>query len=112
MPKVNADIGHPDVVSRVAARSGLPKRIVRQVLHALIEEIIVALQAGHSVHLHRLGIFATRVSPPRTTQNPNDRSQTIVIPRRLAIVFRRSRSLAHKVRHGPFGASITERRPS
>lgn len=112
MPKVKADIVFPDLLRRVSRRSGVTQRVARRVIDAMIEELTGSLQLGHSVHVNRLGVFATRIAQSRTTSNPNDRSQRIVVPPRLSIVYRRSPSLAKKVRRGPLGASLRERRTS
>lgn len=67
------------LISRIAQRSGSTEQAASDNLHALVEVITEALQAGEKVNIDTLGSFAKIVKPERVGRVPGT-DEPLVFP--------------------------------
>jgi len=81
-----------DLISNIAAKSGLTKRDVENVLNGFLGEVTEALQNGDKVQLIGFGTFETRTRAGRTGRNPQT-GKTITIPESKVPAFKAGNKL-------------------
>ena len=86
-----------DLVSNIAAQSGLTKKDVDTVLGGVINEISAALKSGDKVQLAGLGTFETRSRSARSGRNPQT-GKTIEIAASTVPAFKAAKALKDAVK--------------
>jgi len=76
-----------ELVSSMAAKSGLSKEVAKKALDACVESIVDALKAGDKVALVGFGTFSVATRPERQGINPATQ-QTITIPAKNVAKFK------------------------
>lgn len=85
-----------DLISSIAAKSGLSKKSSEVALNAVIDSIQDALKAGEKVTLVGFGTFEVRKRAERKGRNPQTKEE-ITIPASNAPVFKAGKGLKEKV---------------
>ncbi|HHV59244.1 MAG TPA: HU family DNA-binding protein [Clostridiaceae bacterium] len=85
-----------DLISAIAAKSGMSKKSSEIALNAVIESIQDALKAGEKVTLVGFGTFEVRKRAERKGRNPQTK-EIITIPASFAPVFKAGKGLKEKV---------------
>ena len=85
-----------ELVSAIAAKSGLSKKNSELALNAMISSIEDSLVAGEKVVLVGFGTFEVKQSAERKGRNPQTREE-ITIPASKAPVFKAGKGLKEKV---------------
>ena len=86
-----------DVISRIAADTGMKKRDASKAVESLIESITRSLKRGDPVSFVGFGTFKTSSRKARTARNPQT-GATITIPKRRVPRFSAGKSLRQAVR--------------
>jgi nucleoid DNA-binding protein len=86
-----------ELIDRVAQHTRLPKKDIRQILEAVVQEIGAALAEGEKVKLSRFGTFDLRHYPQRMGTNPKT-GEPVLHPERYAPSFRASTTLKRRIR--------------
>ena len=76
-----------ELVSSMAAKSGLSKEAAKKALDACVESIVDALKAGDKVALVGFGTFSVATRPERQGINPATQ-QSITIPAKNVAKFK------------------------
>jgi DNA-binding protein HU-beta len=86
-----------DLVDIVAAKTGLTKRDVAQVVEAMLEAIKVSLAQHKHIEVREFGTFKVKRRKASMKYNPRDRSQKVVVPEKMVPVFKPSKFLKERV---------------
>ena len=86
-----------DLISSVAAKTGLSKKASESAINAVVSSIEESLQSGEKVVLVGFGTFEVRERAERKGRNPQTREE-IVIPASKAPVFKAGKGLKDKVK--------------
>ncbi len=81
-----------ELISAVAANSGLSKKDSEKALNAFVEAVEAALKAGDKVQLVGFGSFEVRERAERKGRNPQTKAE-IVIPASKLPVFKAGKAL-------------------
>ena len=81
-----------DVVSRIAAHTGLTKTDVQMVVEGFIDSVKKATSEGESLEIRGFGSFHVVKRAPRTARNPKT-GEVVKIPSRNMPVFKPSNEL-------------------
>ena len=85
-----------ELVSAIAAKSGLSKKNSEAALNALVASVEDALVAGEKVVLVGFGTFEVRQRAERKGRNPQTKEE-IIIPASKAPVFKAGKGLKDKI---------------
>jgi integration host factor subunit alpha len=91
-----AAIKKADLVENLFNTLGLNKRESKEIVEALFEEIILALENGEQVKLSGLGNFKLRDKRQRPGRNPKTGKEIPVSPRRV-VTFRAGQKLRNRI---------------
>lgn len=84
------------LVERVAESTDLSKKAAAELLDAVLENILLALEQGDEVQLVGFGKFKTSVRAERQGRNPQT-GEALVIPARTVVVFSPGKELRDAV---------------
>ena len=96
-----------EIAERVAQMTGLPQVSVKQVVQALLDEIVTELSSSNRLEFRDFGVFEVVVRKARTGRNPRTGSKVAVPPKRV-VTFKMGKVMKDKVSSvssGPSGAS-------
>ncbi|MDI6861706.1 MAG: HU family DNA-binding protein [Caldisericia bacterium] len=82
----------PEIVSAIAEKAGVTKKVAAATLEAFIETVMDALKKGEKVALVGFGTFEVRERKPRKGINPQTR-KPIQIPAKKVPAFRPGKEL-------------------
>ncbi|MBC7194642.1 MAG: HU family DNA-binding protein [Caldisericia bacterium] len=82
----------PEIVSAIAEKAGVTKKVAAATLEAFIETVMDALKKGEKVALVGFGTFEVRERKPRKGINPQTR-KPIQIPAKKVPAFRAGKEL-------------------
>lgn len=82
----------PEIVSAIAEKAGVTKKVAAATLEAFIETVMDALKKGEKVALVGFGTFEVRERKPRKGINPQTR-KPIQIPAKRVPAFRPGKEL-------------------
>ena len=85
-----------ELITKIAADSGLSKKDSEKALTAALDAITAALQEGEKVQLVGFGIFDVKERAARTGRNPKTK-ETIEIPASVVPVFKAGKALKDAV---------------
>jgi integration host factor subunit beta len=85
-----------NLIDRIAESTGTPQTLVKTVVQQLFDEVITQLGQGNRLELRDFGILETRISPPRTAQNPRTLAK-VNVPAKRRIVFKPGRFLKQQL---------------
>jgi len=76
-----------DLIDRVSEQTHQPRARVKRLIHCLMRNIIIDLQAGNRIELRAFGVFEVRQRAARVAQNPKT-LQPIPVPARRTVKFK------------------------
>ncbi len=76
-----------DLINRIAESTGCTHIHTKAVVQEFFKEIISELAKGNRLEFRDFGVFATRTSPARTTQNPRT-LERVEVPARRRVAFK------------------------
>jgi nucleoid DNA-binding protein len=85
-----------DIVDSIAAKIGVPKAQVQQMVDDVFDLIAEGLTRGEKIDLRGFGTFSVRDSKARTGRNPQS-GEPIQIPARRVPAFKPGKELKEKV---------------
>ena len=88
-----------DIVARLQADLGLPKRKAVEITECLLEQIKASLESGEDVLVTGFGKFCLKDKNARRGRNPATGEEAILPPRRV-VTFKCSGKLRRKVNGG------------
>lgn len=71
-----------DLIARISEQTRQPRARVKRLLHALLRNMIIDLQAGHRIELREFGVFEVKQRAARIGRNPRTLERIPVPPRR------------------------------
>lgn len=74
------------MVDAIAAKTGISKKTIREVLDAQVETITAAVTGGHDVRVSGLGTFKLGKRAARMGRNPNT-GEAVAIPEKTVVRF-------------------------
>jgi len=81
-----------ELVSAMAEKSGLTKKITEAALNALLEVVEEALKKGEKVEIRGFGTFLMKERAPRVARNPKT-GETVKVPAKLVPAFKPGKEL-------------------
>ena len=89
-----------DVINRIAERTGTKQVLVKTVVYQFFGEVIAELARGNRLEFRDFGVFETKISAPRTAQNPKT-LERVQVPAKHRIVFKAGRLMREGVNGTP-----------
>lgn len=87
-----------NLIDRIAESTGTPQTLVKTVVQQLFDEVITQLARGNRLELRDFGTLDTKISPPRTAQNPRTLAK-VSVPAKCRVVFKPGRLLKQRLNH-------------
>jgi integration host factor subunit alpha len=88
-----------DIVEKLVVEVGLSRTECQDMLEAVLETLIVAMERGEGAKLSRFGNFTVRAKRARVGRNPKTGVEAEIAPRRVA-TFKPSQILREQVDAG------------
>ena len=88
-----------DLIERLWARSGLPRRVVELAVTAIIAHMIDTLALGERIELRGFGSFLLRYRATQARRNPKT-GAPITVPGKYIVFFRVGKPLRERVNRG------------
>ena len=76
-----------DLIDRVSEQMHQPRARVKRMIHCLMRNMIIDLQAGNRIELRAFGVFEVRHRAARVAQNPRT-LEPIPVPPRKTVKFK------------------------
>ncbi len=94
-----ATISKKEMIERISDQTSLKRVEVKEVIQALLDNIITELVQGNRLEFRDFGVFETKVRAARTAQNPKTLEPVEVGPQRT-VRFRVGRMMKQRVLKG------------
>ena len=88
-----------DVLNKAVARTGLPKRDIKEIFEFVFDLVKKELVRGEKVQFRNFGTFKVKEKRPRRGVNPQTQEH-ILIPAKKAVEFRVARATREMVSNG------------
>ena len=85
-----------DMVERVAERVGVTGQQARDIVQAMLDDMVSALANTGRIELRNFGVFTVKVSAPRKARNPRT-GETVMIGERRVVKFKAGKIMESKV---------------
>jgi len=85
-----------ELVSRIADQTGQTKVVVKQILQAFLDEIVVELAQGNRLEFREFGVFEVKERRARRAQNPRT-LEKVDVPAKRIVKFKVGREMRSKV---------------
>jgi len=85
-----------ELVSRIADQTGQTKVVVKQILQAFLDEIVVELSQGNRLEFREFGVFEVKERRARRAQNPRT-LEKVDVPAKRIVKFKVGREMRAKV---------------
>ncbi len=85
-----------ELVGRIADQTGQTKVVVKQVLQAFLDEIVVELAQGNRLEFREFGVFEVKERRARRAQNPRT-LEKVDVPAKRIVKFKVGREMRAKV---------------
>ena len=82
---------------RISDETGLIQQDVQAVLQKSLDYIVDALKENNSVEFRNFGVFEVRTQKERIGRNPNNPTNTVVIPSRRVVKFKPGKIMKQKI---------------
>lgn len=116
-----ATISKKQMIERISDQTSLKRIEVKEVIQALLDNIVTELVQGNRLEFRDFGVFETKVRGARTAQNPKTLEPVEVGPQRT-VRFRVGRMMKQRVQKGshrfddatglPKDAAVSSSRPA
>lgn len=81
-----------DMVERVAEKVGVTGQQARDIVQAMLDDMVQTLAATGRIELRNFGVFSVKVSAPRKARNPRT-GETVMIGERKVIKFKAGKAM-------------------
>ena len=85
-----------NLIDRIAESTGEQQSLAKRVVQQFFDEIIAELAGGNRLEFRDFGVFETKITPARTTQNPRTLQQ-VQVPTKRKVVFRVGRAVKERL---------------
>ena len=85
-----------ELVGRIADQTGQTKVVVKQVLQAFLDEIVLELAQGNRLEFREFGVFEVKERRARRAQNPRT-LEKVDVPAKRIVKFKVGREMRAKV---------------
>lgn len=85
-----------DMVERIAEKVGVTGQQARDIVQAMLDEMVVTLSTTGRIELRNFGVFTVKVSAPRKARNPRT-GETVMIGERKVVKFKPGKVMSEKV---------------
>jgi len=85
-----------ELVSRIADRTGQTKVVVKEILQAFLDEIVLELAQGNRLEFREFGVFEVKERRARRAQNPRT-LEKVDVPAKRIVKFKVGREMRAKV---------------
>jgi nucleoid DNA-binding protein len=85
-----------DMVERIAEKVGVTGQQARDIVQAMLDEMVVTLSTTGRIELRNFGVFTVKVSAPRKARNPRT-GETVMIGERKVVKFKPGKIMSEKV---------------
>src|SRR5262245_49251959 len=99
-----------ELVSRIADQTGQTKVVVKEILQAFLDEIVVELAQGNRLEFREFGVFEVKERRARRAQNPRT-LERVEVPAKRVVKFKVGREMKAKVCDEPRPAKRVESTP-
>ena len=99
-----------ELVSRIADQTGQTKVVVKEILQAFLDEIVVELAQGNRLEFREFGVFEVKERRARRAQNPRT-LEKVEVPAKRVVKFKVGREMKAKVCDEPRPAKRVEAAP-
>ncbi|HEX6883817.1 MAG TPA: HU family DNA-binding protein [Planctomycetota bacterium] len=99
-----------ELVSRIADQTGQTKVVVKEVLQAFLDEIVVELAQGNRLEFREFGVFEVKERKARRAQNPRT-LEKVEVPAKRVVKFKVGREMKAKVCDEPRPAKRADPAP-
>jgi DNA-binding protein HU-beta len=86
-----------ELIKKVAEKFLEPRRKISPIVKSLFDSISSSLAKGEKCMIAGFGVFKIKDRAARKGRNPQDPSQTVLIPARKVLAFRPGKRLQEKV---------------
>ncbi len=101
-----------DIIDRIAESTGLRRTDVRDVVHAMLEQIAANLSSGERIEFRDFGVFEVRVRAARAAQNPKT-LEPVHVPQRASVRFKPGRAMRDRIEEAATRApALVEAKPA
>jgi nucleoid DNA-binding protein len=87
-----------NLTTAIATKVGLHPNEVRQVVQALLNEVIEALSRGERLEFRDFGVFDVVVRRQKVGRNPKNAAVPIIIPERRVVKFTPGKKMRRRIR--------------
>src|SRR5262245_51443305 len=85
-----------ELVSRIADQTGQTKVVVKEILQAFLDEIVVELAQGNRLEFREFGVFEVKERRARRAQNPRT-LEKVEVPAKRVVKFKVGRMMRQRV---------------
>ena len=85
-----------ELVGRIADQTGQTKVVVKEILQAFLDEIVVELAQGNRLEFREFGVFEVKERRARRAQNPRT-LEKVEVPAKRVVKFKVGREMKAKV---------------
>jgi integration host factor subunit beta len=89
-----------ELVTRIAEETGQTKVVVKEILQAFLDEIVVELAQGNRLEFREFGVFEVKERSARVAQNPRT-LEKVEVPAKRVVKFKVGREMKAKVCDDP-----------
>ena len=89
-----------ELVSRISDRTGQTKVVVKEILQAFLDEIVLELAQGNRLEFREFGVFEVKERRARRAQNPRT-LEKVDVPAKRIVKFKVGREMRAKVCEEP-----------
>src|SRR5262245_66625635 len=89
-----------ELVGRIADQTGQTKVVVKQILQAFLDEIVLELAQGNRLEFREFGVFEVKERRARRAQNPRT-LEKVEVPAKRVVKFKVGREMRAKVCEEP-----------
>lgn len=75
-------------IAKLSARTEVDPKIVENIFHATLDQIVEEIQAGNKLEFRGTFILGTKIQASRQAQNPKT-LEKVMIPRRRVVYFKK-----------------------
>lgn len=91
-----ATVTKREIIDKVTERTGLKRSDVQEVLHQMLDQIIVELRKGNRLEFRDFGVFEIKERAARTAQNPKT-LEKVLVPAKRAVKFKVGRLMRDSI---------------
>ena len=88
-----------ELIHRIVHETGLSRRQVTDVFESIIDTIISELKAGNEIKISGFGVFSSKLRHARNGVNPQNPSESIIIPEVRVAKFKTGKTLRDKLKN-------------